>query len=455
MKDGRQEHATVTVDDKVFDFATSKDVEEFFDTHPDKRREFLENPETFQDKYGKKSDSSEVVEEPEKPEKPEKAEVPETKTEPEPKPEPKPEPDFLDAISERDKRIEALNKRLDSEKAAFEERIKRLETPKPEKTQPEEKIPDLPELPVWEDDIELISDAGQAKVKEQIKALRARDEAYRKRESAWQKRHESLSQKFSDVESKIGEVKTGFESVKERNERLDAENKAVDELDNEFTVIDKMRTSHKDIFGESKRSAQEIETEYIGFIGDLLKLSGSAEPTHVPGGSGQLSDAAIKVLKLYNDEKSEAGKAFRERAEKKNVKYPEDFDSLQRVYDVRAIRNNRSPRDKGGNVLGYLSYDDAVELYRAANIDKIKMDESAEALKRHEKAVSKLKEGAKETPTKEGANAFDLTKISEVELNRISHLMPDERTKDEKEIFKQAYRAMGIPDAEIASLNGE
>lgn len=425
----------IVVNDKEFEFKTAKDMEKFFDENPKLRDEFLQDSNAFIDKYKKQAESA--VEEDE--EKAEKAEEKESE---------KKEKEEIDGQKVFEEKITAFEKdigNLSNENKELKNQIKELMAKKEETKLPpkEEKkiekiiIPVVPEIP----DEDLISEEGQQKYKAYIKAVKAQNEA--------------LVKKIEMIENGFKEHEERIESISEKAESIEFKDKKSDLISDEFDEIDKMRKANKLVFGEDfGRKTKAIEDDYIAFIEELGKTAGIKESLYKADGT--FSDAHIKALDLYYDEKSERGKELRSKCEK--IKLPEDIGILEKIYEIRNLRNAESPKDGNGNITWNMPYNTAADLYKARNpkvFEQKKLDEKIEAQKAKERAKEKLNDHAKETPTSEGANIFTDGKITQAEMDKIVQKLPNDRTKEEKDLLKQFFRAGNVPEEEITVLVGE
>lgn len=448
-KDGSPAKGKEAIDEATelpFDIKAEADLERLFDEHPQYLEEFNKDPKLFIEKYGdnpeKKKEKS-VSHETQPPEEPEnwleeeKPEGPKAK-----KPEEKPavDPQIEKSLKEtNEKLLTALREIEELKKGSTKEDKKKIES--------ELKGIDLTALTDLPEDVDFVTEEGQAQAKNQFKSL---TKALKEVAAV----AESYKAKLSEIESiktDVGSVKNEVETVKTKTKENELKQESDDNVVSEFKTLDALVSSNKDIFGEKVRPVKAIEDDYLeGIKGMLEKVAGSKAQVVV---DGRFSKEALTVLELYNGT-TEKAKRFQAKCKELDVGLPEDIDVLNKVYEIRGIRTELSAKDAAGNIINMPDYERAVENYKGRHIGEFRVKDRVENRTSHEKALANRRKNAPETKPGAAPGEEEISNMPADEVTRILSKTPKERTAQERELAFRILTFTGTSERDARELSG-
>jgi len=433
-----------------FEINGQEDVERLLDKNPQYRDEFLRDPNVFlarlQEAVGNQGDEDPApkAEKPVKGWKPEAEVIEEEDWLAEESAEPKKEEPTiapeLTAVRQENDAMKAKIQALETQITSVNQALAAKGDKKVEATTPI-KLPDLPTLP---DDLDILTEEGQAQFK---LFLKANNDRHAKLEEILLKQQDELSQKSRDLEEVnrvVRETKTHIDRRVEVDQRTTAEA-------DEFARIDNMVKANTDIFGEVKRSTRDIEDDYLNTVREMMRVAGSKSDLYEAPGSNVLSRDAQAVLALYSGD-SDKAKKFRSRCQAEEIGFPADMDALTKAYEIRNIIAVASPKDKEGRTISVLPYETALEIYKGRNISKFRVQDRVESHAARDRALERRRNAPAESKPSSGSADVDTAKMSAQTVLAIAKKEPKSRTKDEKELLAKALRYKGMSEAEIATV---
>jgi len=455
-KDAAQVEGEVveTTDSLPFEIRQREDLMRLFEEHPRFREEFdwETDPEGalkgFVEKYGEgptepepETPAAEAGAEEEDFLAPEKGEEPAEPTKPAEPQQPAdkgPEPETAKTLKE-------MKDRLDSALGEIEQ-LKKGDT-KEGKKAVEEKIDniDLSGLDSLSEDLDLITDEGQAQAKKIINQLAKGLQSVQKVANSYRDKLESLEGAQAPNED-IEQIKSDVNSLKSKEQHEVA-------LSQEFKLIDQMVQQNRTVFGEQVRPIKEIETDYLKAINGMLHdVAGSK--ANITNERGQFTPEALRVLELANGT-TEKAKRFQAKCKEQGIGLPEDLEALQTVYEIRKIRDELSQRDNAGNIIRPADYTRAAENYIGRNLAKFRSKDQSRARTAHERATQNRSRFAPESrPGAPAEKQDDLNNISADELQRLLKTEPKDLSAKDRQKRFEILVATGTPEKDARYAAG-
>jgi hypothetical protein len=296
---------------------------------------------------------------------------------------------------------------------------------KPGEKAAEVEMPTMPELP---DEIDFLDPDHQKTVSDYLKSVPNLVKAL-----------------TSQIQSVRSEASAGVESVRRTADRAPV-NSEYDEI--------RLLQANPETEGllSTKTDIEQLDTEYYNFVKNMASLSGIQQ---VVDNSGNWTEQTRKALAFFMDQESVEGKAIREACVANNVKLPEEYPILSRIYQARGLRQKYLTRSGDGSSVP-ISYDEAFKLLRAQNPSitpgKTKVQLAVEEQERLAAAQKNRDKFSKEPRSTDGAQPNSLTDLT---AQKFADLVRKDRktyTPAEKEFVTNVLRDEAkMSDAEITS----
>ena len=445
-----EKKATVEADALPFEVKGEKDLMRLFDEHPKFREEFDADPKVFLEKYGDSEEREPKTETEGKNADAEDDFLADDNSGKGNKPEEKP-PETVAATIEP--QIETKLTELTDQLKAAQDKIAELEKSTSrnddKKIKSELKKANLPKLEDFDVDNDwTLTEEGQEKAKKHIQALTKALNDTRKYADAY----EEMSSELKKLREDMGSVRSKVDTVDNKVKETENKDTAEDHIVSEFALIDAMVKINKDVFGEKVRPVKAIEDDYLENLGKMLKeVAKSDAPITV---NGSYSKEALRCLELYKGD-SDKAKRFKARCKELDIDLPEDMDVLNKVYEVRGIRNNElSAKDEAGKTIKIPEYDLALQTYKGRHVNEFRIKERAEVKSAHERAIINRKSFAPETKAGAIPGEGDISQIPPEEMTRIGKILPKNRTKEERQMAYKILKYIGASDAEARHESG-
>jgi hypothetical protein len=322
-------------------------------------------------------------------------------------------------------------------------------------------IPKEPEEPEMPDPLvgdDVYDEAKQTAHTELLKKYKEDLKQFRKDNAAYQRAIvkaeveasvKGVLPELKQITGEVGELKTALATSREASEAQRLRDSVDAQTRREFDEVESMRKQHQAVFGVPARSTQEIESDWIQFVGNMA---------YVQGVKGELRDAngvwkpeVATLINTYANEQSPEGKTLKEKLDAKGVIPPADRDSLFRVYTVRTIRNKYGVRDDNGNFVP-LPYEEALQI-AALKDDRFnergKKDRAIDEVERRQRAEENRGKFVKEPSASAGAAALDINALPRGAVDQIWAKKSTDWTDHDKEFLRAFARSKDMKPEEL------
>lgn len=209
------------------------------------------------------------------------------------------------------------------------------------------------------------------------------------------------------------------------------------EIKRQYLELEEVRLAHPEVFGSGGRSVEEMERDYIGFLGGLAKAVGLQSAY---GQDSMVREEVFKALERYQGESEESAR-FREILAASQVAAPADMPTLMQVYAVREER--RRLRNADGS---QISAEEALTLARTKHSDLFNARRAAAdvAAENRQKALADAAAATPEAPVKSGGGPMTLQQGSDAEVFRLMRKPSEQYTMAEKAFLKNELALRGL-----------
>jgi len=257
---------------------------------------------------------------------------------------------------------------------------------------------------------------------------------------------------IADLQNNFTQVKTEVDTNKQNQTAGEQTLARQAMIDAELAEIDTVRRENPGVLGEYTRPTVEIETEYISFVKDIAQIAGVQGPLYASDGSGAFAPNVTATVNTYLNQTVQAGKDLKAKCDERGVSLPADYDSLDRIYDVRKIRNSYFAKDGTGADVP-IPYSQAIRMYSGSpeNANKVALEKRIGEHNARQQAAANRQAHAPTTPPEGGTPPQDPAGL-ELEYHRINATPMANWSDTDRDIMRKIYIQKGISAEEAEVL---